>query len=75
MSYAGKTPHQYDRASRSFALGAWKNWPASVRNGNDMYHAARLDREMLQRRERKQQFTEASPRFRFNGAQRKHGGF
>lgn len=69
MSYKGKTPHQYDRTSRSFNLGAWKNWPPSVRDGRDMFYHARLDREMLARRERKQRFTDAAPRFRFNGKQ------
>lgn len=70
MSYKGKSPYQYDRNSRSFNEGAWKNWPKLYRkpDGRVSFPSGpmRFDAELL-RNARSQSFTTDAPRFRFNG--------
>jgi hypothetical protein len=69
VSYKGKTPHHYDRSSRSFHQGAWKNWPSLHRDGGRVrfpYSLMKRDEEALARRPVRQQFTLDAPRFHFN---------
>ena len=71
MSYKGKVPHHYDRSSRSFQQGAWKNWPYVQRQPNGLpyfpYALMKRDEELLANRQRRQLFTTDAPRFKFNG--------
>lgn len=71
MSYKGKTPYAYDRSSRSFHQGAWKNWSKVDRGpgGRPYFPYAQMkrDEELLALRQRRQFWTiPDAPRFNFN---------
>jgi hypothetical protein len=52
MSYKGKIPFAYDKNSKSFKEGAFKNWPNGDPTCNASRKLAQQDREFLEAQRR-----------------------